>query len=253
MSAAFTNIDEGDDFVIEADGSISPIKDIGDRAITLPQHWEEAKVKFNAWPGLTITVTKGSKLKSLANLPPQLRNIKLYGCAGLANMAHGPLEVENLKLVDCGMTSLTGAPLVNDELQLINMHMLTTLKGLEDHKPAELHINNCNGLISLESMPKELHMLVVDGCEKLEVIRFPRTTVMQGSGLLFVGANEAHKLSPRLVLVPGLRQIVFQGIGYRDDILKLFNEHLQIENKRQAFLKLQHALIDANMNHMADQ
>ena len=87
--AEMPGFDEEDDYVIEEDGSISPAPDIGARELYIPPSWTQLKVKFNAFPTLTLKAVK-SKLQTLANMPPTVKMLHLYQCSALANLMHGP-------------------------------------------------------------------------------------------------------------------------------------------------------------------
>jgi hypothetical protein len=250
MADRFKRLDEGEDFVIEDDGSISPCPDIGTRELTVPYDWEEMRVKFNNWPSLSLVAAKDSRLKSLRNFPPELAEVRLYGVSKLANLMHGPVQVERLVLSQCGVTSLTGAPRA-DVIELIELKALTTLKGLEQRSVSTLDVSECHGLVSLEGAPISVELLSLSDCSRLQVIKLENTRFV-GRGRLGIDAEMTHKLSPSLVLVPGLKEIAYDGYGHRQDILKLFNKYLDQPNPRRAFLALQQELIDSNLEYMTD-
>lgn len=64
----------------------------------------------------------------------------------------------------------------------------------------------------------------------------------------------AVKLSPQLVVVKGLHEIGWapSSVGWRDDILQLFNKYLKKPKTNYTYLEFQAELIDRDMDWLAE-
>lgn len=138
-------------------------------------------------------------------------------------------------------------------MRLVDLSKLMNLKGLEECVIGDdLDIRHCD-LRTLEGMPKHVRRLVISECSSLEVIDLPRDMEIE-SGLLIVGAGMEVKMSPRIIVTKGLKEIDYMSsnIGFRDDILKLYNRYLEGPKTNRQYLELQAELIDRDLDWLAE-
>ena len=153
------------------------------------------------------------------------------------------------------MTSLTGAPKQVNTICIDGLNKLIDLRGLKDTNANFLTVNNCAGLTSLDGMPTHVRDIIsLNGLNDDFVVKFPHGTSMSQGGQLRIGGSLAHRLSPTLVTVPGLSSIDWhhESMGYRDDILEIFNKHLKLPKTTHTYLGLQTELIDADMDFVTE-
>lgn len=120
----------------------------------------------------TITITKNKYIRSLDNLPLQVRSLYLTDLPALddfsnmpkivysANFKHLPLlkdlkcfkqfDIENITISNCGVTSLEGCPNIIKECLILTSN--SKLKTLKSGSPIEIgHLMNCS-FSALESL-----------------------------------------------------------------------------------------------------
>lgn len=247
---------EGEEFTIDESSTVQPGPEVSDRLdIKIPSAWPRVKVKFGEFPQGHVKAYR-SGLGTLENLPPVVGSIVVAQATRLASLAHGPHTVNgDMTIVDCGLTSLNGAPKkVGGVLRLNQLSKLMSLKGLEECELGnDLDLDAC-GLKTLEGMPKKIgRHLIINCCDELEAIRLPRDLEIS-SGVMLISAGMASKLSPQLVVTKGLHEIdwLSDSIGWRDDILKVFNEYLMKPKTNRTYLDLQAELIDRDWDWLAE-
>lgn len=255
------NFDEEVDWNIDQHGVVEEALDAGFVELSIPKQWDTLKVKFGSFPHADYRLT-GCQLGTLHNSPTVVNRLIIQGGIRLASLRGAPERVKDvMTLVDTTLTSLAGAPTtVGDayntgKVILRKMNKLTSLAGIEHLHLLELDIQECSGLKSLEGMPKKIEKhIFLDDLEHVEAVRFPQDVSMGPSGTLFIGGGLVTKLSPMLVTVPGLMHIdwLSSSVGWRDDILELFNKYLKLPKTTHTYLGLQTELIDRDLDWMAD-
>lgn len=255
------NFIEDDEWIINDDGVVEEASNVSAFDIEIPSQWDAIKVKFGSFPHATYRLVR-CQLGTLHNSPTDVKMFSVQGGIRLASLRGGPERVrETMTLVDTTLTSLTGAPIMvgdayrTGKVVLHKMHKLSSLAGIEGLHLFELDIQECSGLKTLEGMPSKIEKnIFLDDLESLDAVRFPQHVRMGSNGVLCIGSNMAHKLSPTLVTVPGLTEIdwISTSVGYRDDILELFNKYLKLPKTIHTYLGLQTELIDRDLDWMAD-
>lgn len=245
--------EEGEDFEVHGDTVIEGAHENA-LDIDVPWRWSQLPVKFGKMPNTRFKAWH-SGLGSLEGSPAEVKSFTLQGASRLASLKGGP-EVcrEDYLLIECGLTSLQGAPTsIGGMMRLIGLSKLMNLKGLEDTAMhGDLDISECD-LRTLDGMPKEIGRLIINRCENLEVIDLPRDMEIK-TGLLLVSAGMEVKMSPRIIVTKGLHEIDYMSehVGFRDDIIKLYNKYLQGPKTNKQYLELQAELIDRDLDWLAE-
>lgn len=248
-------LDEGDDYVISDDYVVSEAPNHGVFGLKIPGSWKTIPIQLGEFPNADLDIRE-SNLGTLQNAPTLVKSMVLTEVSRLASLVHCPKVIEeSLTIYNCGLTSLRGAPTkIGGRLELHNLKLLSTLAGLEHTQiNGRLLIENCDSLTSLDGLPKGIGgSFMINECPKLEAIKLPREFDI-GTGRLYVGPGMDVKLSPQLVVVKSLREINWYGsVGFRDDILKIFNEYLKKPKTNYTYLELQAELIDRDFDWLAE-
>lgn len=241
---------EGDEYMIDANGVVQegPLDNHSETlTLKVPDDVSRIPVKFGDFGSINVIV-RSTKLGSLINLPKHVNELTIIK-AKLASLA-GPLTAKEIKLMSAPITSLVGLAKASKLISLLDLD-IASLQGIEESEVDELTIGECP-ITSLDHMPRQVRKHIrLSELPNLKHVRFPLNVAMETGGTLFIGAELAHKLSPRLLLVPGLTQISWHGMGYRDDLLKIFNKALLEPKTTKSVLKLQQQFIELDMPFMA--
>lgn len=253
--------DEYSDWVIGHDGVVEESPDAGGINIEIPAKWNAIRVKFGEFPNADYRLVK-CQLGTLQNSPTAVNRFIIQGGIKLASLRGGPEHVEEyMTLVDATLSSLAGAPKTiggsvhSGKVVLREMRNLSSLAGLEHLHLRELDIQACSGLKTFDGMPSKIeHNVFLDDLENLEAVRFPHHVSMGQNGALFIGASLVSKLSPTLVTVPGLMTIdwLSSSVGFRDDIINIYNRYLKLPKTTRTYLQLQQELIDKDLDWLAE-